>query len=128
MKIDVNNPFEVADHDTIMRKPGYMLGYYGRVEPKKLVMEIKEKLGDYLKKAEGMFVTYYVNENASMSMFFGKGQGINVMDEIEALCNKNTDTIFDIQYDNSLSLDVFEYEVLLSGIGKIGGRNGRVRL
>jgi hypothetical protein len=42
------------------------------------------------------------------------------MNEIEALCNKNADTIFDIQYDNSLSLDVFEYEVLFSGIGKIG--------
>ena len=34
------------------------------------------------------------------------------MDEIEALCNKSADTIF----DNSLLLEVFEYEVLLTGI------------
>ena len=43
-----------------------------------------------------------------------------MMDKTEALCNKNADTIFDIQYDNNLALDVFEYEVLLSGIDRKG--------
>lgn len=116
MKVDINDPIAVEDHDTVIRKRGYIIGYYGSVKPKKLVMEIKDKLGDYLQNAEGMFITYYVNENSSMSMFFGEGKGGDIMEEIEALCNKNADTIFDIQYDNDLPLEVFEYEVLLSGI------------
>ena len=119
MKVDSNDPFAVADHDTVMRKQGYMIGYYGSVKPVDLVTDIKGKLGENLQQAKGMFVTYYINEDASLSMFFGKDKGITIMEEIEALCNKNADTIFDIQYDNSLALDVFEYEVLLSGINKI---------
>ncbi len=118
MKVDINDPIAVADHDTVMRKKGYTVGYYGCIRPEKLVMEIKDKLGDYLQNAKGMFVTYYVNENSSMSMFLREGKGGDVMEEIEALCNKNTDTIFDIQYDNNLPLEVFEYEVLLSGIDR----------
>jgi len=121
MKVDSSDPFAVADHDTVMRKQGYMIGYYGSVKPVDLVTEIKGKLGEYLQQAKGMFVTYYVNEASSMSIFFNKNKGITVIEEIEALCNKNTDTIFDIQYDNSLALDVFEYEVLLSGVNKKKG-------
>ena len=116
MKVDSNDPFAVADHDTVMRKQGYMIGYYGSVKPIDLVTEIKGELGEYLQQAKGMFVTYYMNEDASLSMFFGNDKGMTIIEEIEALCNKNTDTIFDIQYDNILALDVFEYEVLLSGI------------
>ena len=118
MKVDSNDPFAVADHDTVMRKQGYMIGYYGSAKPVDLLTEIKGKLGEYLQQAKGMFVTYYMNEDASLSMFFREGKGMTVIEEIEALCNKNIDTIFDIQYDNSLALDVFEYEVLLSGIKK----------
>ena len=116
MKVDINDPYAVADHDTVMRKKGYIVGYYGSVNADKLVTEIKTNLGKNLQKANGMFVTYYMNENSSLAMFFGDSEGEIIMKEIEALCNKNADTIFEIQYDNSLALDVFEYEILLSGI------------
>ncbi len=69
---------------------------------------------------EGYFVGYYVNENTSLSIFFGESEGEIIIEKIEALCNKDADTIFDIQHDNNLPLDVFEYEVLLSGIDKKG--------
>ena len=124
MVVDINDPFAMADHDTVMRKKGYIIGYYGSVRPEKLAIEIKEKLGDYLQNAEGMFVTYYVNEDTPLSIFFGDSEGEIIIEEIEALCNQNADTIFDIQHDNSLPFDVFEYEVLLSGIQNIEVNNG----
>ncbi len=118
MKVNVNDPYSVADHDTVMRKKGYIVGYYGSTKAENLVMEIKDRLGENLQKAEGMFVTYYVNEDSPLSIFFSEHEGEIIIEEIEALCNKNADTIFDIQHDNSLPLDVLEYEVLLSGIDK----------
>ena len=45
-----------------------------------------------------------------------------IMEKIEAMCNKNADTIFDIQYDNGLPVGVFEYEVLLIGINSVNRR------
>ncbi len=50
--------------------------------------------------------------------YLKKVKRIDMMDATEAFCNKNADTIFDIQYDSSLVLDVFEYVVLLSGIDR----------
>jgi len=119
MTVDINDPYAVADHDTVMRKQGFLVGYYGSIKTDKLVVEIKENLSDYLEQAHGMFITYYVNENAPLSRFLVEEKGITLMEEIEALCNKNADTIFDIKYDNSLPLDVFEYEVLLSEIKRL---------
>ncbi len=96
MKVDINDPYAVADHDTVMRKKGYIVGYYGCVKAENLVMEIKEKLGENLQKAEGMFVTYYVNEDTPLSIFFGEREGEIIIEEIEELCNQNADTIFNI--------------------------------
>ena len=98
-----------------MRKKGCIVGYYGSVRPEKLVIEIKEKFGDNLYKAESVFITYYMNKNSPMAMF-GEIKGAKLMEEIEALCNKSADTMLDILYDNDLSVGVFEYEVLLTGI------------
>jgi hypothetical protein len=119
MTVDMNNPYAVADHDRVMRKQGFIMGYYGSIRADELVREIKEKLVDYLEQAHGMFITYYVHEASSISMFFNEDKGMIIIEEIEALCNKNADTIFDIKYDNNLPLDVFEYEVLLSGIKRL---------
>ncbi len=86
-------------------------------------MQIKDKLGDDLHKSEGMFITYNMNENSPMSML-GETKGGEIMNELEALCNKNADTIFDIQYDDGLPVGVFEYEVLLTGIKNSKEKNG----
>ena len=81
-------------------------------------MEIKEKLGDTLNKAEGVFITYSMNKSSPMAMLV-EIKGSELMEEIEALCNKDADTILDILYDNDLPVGIFEYEVLLSGIDYI---------
>ncbi|NOR56615.1 MAG: hypothetical protein GQ531_10485 [Sulfurovum sp.] len=115
MMINENDLLAVRAYYTIMREKGYFVGYYGSVRQEKLVMEIKEKLGDYLYKAEGVFITFYMNKSSPAAMFV-ELKGEELMEEIEALCNKNADTMLDILYDNSLPLGAFEYEVLLTGI------------
>ena len=120
--VDTNDSFAMEYHDTSMRKKGCIVGYYGSVRPEKLVMELKDKLGDDLCKAEGVFITYYMNKNSPMAIV-GETKGEKLMEEIEALCNKNADTMLDILYDNSLPAGAFEYEVLLTGIRKLEKRN-----
>ena len=49
MKIDMNDPLAVADHDTIMKQEGYFVGYYGSTSIEDVVDDIKGKLGEDLK-------------------------------------------------------------------------------
>ncbi len=53
MKVDINDPYAVADHDTVMRKKGYIVGYYGCVKAENLVMEIKREVGRKPTKSRG---------------------------------------------------------------------------
>ena len=43
-------------------------------------------------------------------------KGAELMEKIEALCNKSVDTMPDIIYDNDLPVGILWYEVLLMGI------------
>ena len=61
MRVDSNNPFAVADHEN------------------------KDKSGEHLQQVKSMFVTYQMNKDTSLSMFFDEDKGMNVIEDIEAI-------------------------------------------
>jgi len=113
MKADKNDILSVVDYDTVMRIKGYFIGYYGSTVVKDVVEEVKGKLGDNIFLAKGLYIAFYTNKD------FPIKEVATVFDGIEALLNKDTCVNFDIIIDNSITKEILEYEVLLSGLNKI---------
>ena len=110
---------EEADYNTVMRREGTIVGYYGRTVFEEVVMEIKEMFSEELHEAKGAYITFYINENTLSYISSNQKSIDNIVKEIEVLINKQADIIFNVQYDNALSLDVLAYMIVFSGIDKI---------
>ncbi len=113
MKIDMNDPLAVADHDTIMKQEGYFVGYYGSASIEDVVDDIKGKLGEDLKRAKGAFVTIYGND------FLDPDRLEEIVSKIEELMDKDANVVFLSEVDDGISAGELRYEVLLSGINNI---------
>ena len=110
MKGDTNISLAKADHNTIMRREGYFVGYYGSSTADELVDDIREKLVDQWCKAKGLSVVFYHCDD-DISEDIGQ-----ITDEIESLVSEDTNMVFCSEIDDRVSAGVLEYEVLLSGI------------
>lgn len=108
--VDENDLLEVVNYDTIMRQQGYFVGYYGCTLAKNVVEEVKDKLGDNILVAKGMYIMLYVNGDSPVMIMS------TVLEGLESLVSEDTCVIFDFIIDNNIPDENMEYEVLLSGI------------
>lgn len=102
----------VANCNTIMRPEGYIVGYFGSTLVRNIIEEVKGKLGDNLLVAKGMHITFYLNEDMSISLLN------NAWIKIEELVNEDTKIVFEFEINNEISDDKIVYEVLLFGFIK----------
>ncbi|BAF73237.1 hypothetical protein [Sulfurovum sp. NBC37-1] len=109
MIADRNDPLSMADYYTIMRKKGYINGYYGSTSIDKVAEEVKVKLGKALLSAQGVSVLLYMNERMQQSDIE------NMWLQIEALIHPGASIMLNTETDNGISGNMVEYEVLLSG-------------
>ncbi len=110
MKIDMNDPLAVADHDTIMKQEGYFVGYYGSASIEDVADDIKSKLGEDLKRAKGAFVTIYCDD------FIDSDRLDEIVGKIEELMDKDANIVFLSGVDDGISASELGYEILLSGL------------
>ena len=113
MKGDTNISLAKADHNTIMRRDGYFVGYYGSLTADELVDDIRDKLADQLCKAKGLSVVFYHCDHDISEEIE------HITNEIESLVSDDTSMVFYGEIDNRISTSVLEYEILLSGIETI---------
>lgn len=110
MENDTTILLKKADHHTIMRQEGYYAGYYGSSTAVELVDDIREKLKEQWRDANGLYVIFY-HSDSDMSKNLEQ-----VADEIGSWMDEGTSIVFSSEIDDKVAAGVLEYEVLLSGI------------
>jgi hypothetical protein len=110
MLVDKSDAIDYADYTVMMRKEGYYAGYYGRTTPDQFENDIEEKLGNTMKEAQAFSIDFYVNDNFDLTMIS------TLYDRIELLFLGRISSFYNTHFDTSIPDDVFEYEILLSGI------------
>jgi len=114
MLVDKDDALDYADYCTMMRKQGYYVGYYGRTTADQFENDIRSKLGNILKKAQTFSIVFYVNANFDISLIS------SLYERIEPYFQEDTSSFYNTHFDEKLPDGVFEYEILLSGIEKVG--------
>ncbi len=102
-----------ADHQVIMRKPGYYFGHYGRSTIGALMYDVIDKLGHRIKEAKGVWAVFYCGDDALLHELE------NVVEEFEGWTSQNASLVILCEKDPQIAEGMVEYEILLSGIRKI---------
>ncbi|MFA6852311.1 MAG: hypothetical protein WC149_01745 [Arcobacteraceae bacterium] len=91
----------------LMKYKGYYFGFSGHSSD---FIDTLENLTSKFKAPQGIFIKFVINQNIDASALE------NVMETIHKFIPQTTTLVFDTDINNTINLDEFQFQILLTGI------------